>query len=381
MKKTLVSILMVLVLLCGGNVWARELTAEQKTELMDLLIDPIHSDDEVVRRRSCLATIMKAIGATEDRADQIGGELTWQGIFFSDRHDYFSPGYVVDESFAWYEGNYIALAEAIGVARGIIQDDGHLYFYPLKEAAIRDALSFMLRCLKLPDNWEERPLYEVAYETGLLQEEDAFARNMDENLTYGTLRTLTERFLKQERHLYFTFTWVEEGESWGLWAYAKKDEEGTQTYEEVAYTIHLTTDLYEPVKLYINQDLMEENDAFWKPIPCLAIRPVIEKIGGTVEWTPEEITIRYGEKVFACRMQNTHRRTFKYFMIRDLSGGRDWEETENIIISNKTDAGQYYVVLNQGYFETGSVSSILSRIGYSLIVDEEKREIYINRQP
>ena len=125
---------------------------------------------------------------------------------------------------------------------------------------------------------------------------------------------------------------------------------------------------------------MGKDDALWKPIPWLAIRPVIEKIGGTVEWTPEEITIRYGEKVFACRMQNTHRRTFKYFMIRDLSGGKNWEETENIIISNKTDAGQYYVVLNQGYFETDSVSSILSRIGYSLTVDEEKREIYINQQ-
>lgn len=158
------------------------------------LIAPYTVNDESgkVSRGDCAAAVMKLVGVDSDAA------------YISRTAFYYQP--VFDDVDSSNENaGYIFIAKYSDVAVGtncVLNDAGN--FTPYRCVTIRECLTFMLRCLKDPENVVWDNVMEDSVRSGLLQKDELSIFKPDEPLLNKNLRVLLSRMLNTDRYLYWS---------------------------------------------------------------------------------------------------------------------------------------------------------------------------------
>jgi len=178
----------------------KALTADYSKEenvgtILTAIVSYSNNASSLVTRSECIEMIMTVTGVSEQAAIDLA-TADYDAPIFSDvpRHDHVLDGYIVEAYFA---------GVALGVGAKNAPPDT---FDPDRNATIRECLTFMLRCLKNPNEVSWESVMEDSVEEGLLTEEELISFSADDPLDGEQFSALLQRMLWKNRYLY----WVPE---------------------------------------------------------------------------------------------------------------------------------------------------------------------------
>ncbi len=222
---------LVMALLCGAfGVSAAEGASEAEvySVLVEAgIIDEVNfSDDSIVCRVECVSAILICIGLTDDFVSSKRG-ADWYA--FADTSPFSYCGYADYAKIAYGEKCVVDTPTYGSSHRNTAWD--YLFFTDMA-ATVKEALAFMLRCLEDLSAENFDLTLEKAKEYSLISDEDAFAENIDEEITQGDFVLLLERFVQQKRYKYY-LTWDEAKFEAKSTIGGSIDEERSVTYFEM----------------------------------------------------------------------------------------------------------------------------------------------------
>lgn len=227
----IITILLVSSTVYGGN----ELNVIEKEKLLEKYSIVLDNSlkHEYVTREDCIVAIMKAIGAT-DNTNEYYRNIDFNTPIF---RDYFDNEKT--------EG-YILLAGLEEIALGwYVKDvfgENDKYFFPNKDATVKNAIIFMIRCLDdfgdetiINENGEKIVTQDIdlmikhAEEIGLIKKSDEFYSKLDTQMSTNNFCELLYRFINQKRYAYYQGEKVREN---GYDVSFTRDKERCMTYLE-----------------------------------------------------------------------------------------------------------------------------------------------------
>ena len=170
MWKKVVFFLILISLYINLNVEALNICYEdgQYDKIIKIIAPYIENEDNIISRGDCVATIMKLIGVDADTALEYADSDYYMPVFLDIGYDIMS--------------GYIIIAKYCNVAAGVdFYRDGVNNFMPDREVTVKEALTFMLRCLTDPQTLTWERIMEDSIKFGLLKEEDLLCRMLDKN--------------------------------------------------------------------------------------------------------------------------------------------------------------------------------------------------------
>lgn len=212
---------------------------ESELGKLGVLKTRVFKDDEDVTRYEALKTIILAIGGSDELVMEYNtNDLVFQPYMlwviprecgYYDMYEPLDGGeFEVKQKYATAESmGQINIAFYNGITKGEIHN-GKRYFLFDKKVSIREAVTFMVRCLKGVDI-EPDEAYKIAIEIGLIQKDDIYFGHGEQWLDYNYFRELLGRFIEQPRYLYFGNN--EDFPNVSI------DESGEMTYKEYLKTI------------------------------------------------------------------------------------------------------------------------------------------------
>lgn len=166
---------------------------------LNIIDESYFSNLDTVTRGECIVAIMRAIGATDSEIEKIGGDDL---IAFADTavYSYFGCAYLAEIA---YGEECVVDYPTSRTAHTLKNTD--IFFFPNREATVKEALAFMVRCLEKSDKdkYDIDNILEKAYYYGILNNDDPVIGNGDFLITQNHFCVLLERFLQQERYKYF----------------------------------------------------------------------------------------------------------------------------------------------------------------------------------
>jgi hypothetical protein len=188
----------------GGVAYAKDDTNNQRTSASDNqefqtlksygIVDDSLYNNEKVNREDCITAIMKLIGANS-KLEEGYKNSSIDGVMFLDAG-----------------GCYILEAEFERIAIGEPAEDTPLagnYFHPDRDVTVKEATTFMTRCLvNLGETYEViskvdlNATFNIAKEIGLIQKTDIFYDKGENTLKPDEFCTLLYRMLYMPRYKY-----------------------------------------------------------------------------------------------------------------------------------------------------------------------------------
>lgn len=217
-----------------------QMKLESELGRLGVLKTRVFKDDGDITRYEALKTIILAIGGSDELimdyntsylifdTSMLGPSVPREYGYY-DTHEPLDGGeFEWNQKYATAEGlGQINIAFYNGITKGEIHN-GKRYFLFDKKVSIREAVTFMVRCLKGVDI-EPDEAYKIAIEIGLIQKDDIYFGHGEQWLDYNYFRELLGRFIEQPRYLYFGNN--EEFPKVSI------DESGEMTYKEYLKTI------------------------------------------------------------------------------------------------------------------------------------------------
>jgi len=170
-------------------------------------------ESESISRAECLSAVMRVIGVTDDFV-----ESHWKIAF--------EVPPLNDADFGTRETKWyinVGTLEGIAFGKEFNYENRPRYFKPQDNALISDCVNFIINCVSDTTN-----RLNEAEKIGLILKEDAFYKNLDENLTSETLCVLLYRMMNMKRHLYFAEGLYFTNDHFGM----KVDSSGIETYKD-----------------------------------------------------------------------------------------------------------------------------------------------------
>lgn len=192
MWKKVVFFLILISLYINLNVEALNICYEdgQYDKIIKIIAPYIENEDNIISRGDCVATIMKLIGVDADTALEYADSDYYMPVFLDIGYDIMS--------------GYIIIAKYCNVAAGVdFYRDGVNNFMPDREVTVKEALTFMLRCLTDPQTLTWERIMEDSIKFGLLKEEELELYVADGELQSKQFYTLLCRMLDKNRYLYW----------------------------------------------------------------------------------------------------------------------------------------------------------------------------------
>lgn len=185
-KKCIITFILLCLGLSDSVMANNNLNVDKHNEIINIILP------NQITRRECITAIMKVIGVDKKTANM------W------DESWYYVPMFDDVDGHKGIDG-YIFVAKFNNITNGVNcqQDDYLNNFEPDRAVTVKECLTFMLRCLKGPENVDWNTIMSCSIEEGLIEEN---IYTGDELLTREDFSVLLGRMLESGRYLY----WPEE---------------------------------------------------------------------------------------------------------------------------------------------------------------------------
>ncbi len=200
---SIVSTLLLIYTCCAFEV--NDKIAEQTISELGIVDTAIFEEEHTITRNDSISLIMRAIGVPDNVFEESYGAPDIQMAPFDDADNYFSICKFTTGT------NYVGLSmQHTDVILGEAQWEDergikYIQINPTRPVTTKEAVAFMVRCLKNPpmDEKDLEQTFARGLEVGLIKTTDSFYLEPDKPISCNDFFVMLQRFLYQPMYLYF----------------------------------------------------------------------------------------------------------------------------------------------------------------------------------
>lgn len=211
MKRIIGLLLTLFIVFSACNTWVvanDDVQIKSEIEKLGILDTGLFEKESILTRNDCVALIMKAIGMPENvynntynSPSPVFSDYTDCSVF-----DVYDKEMEIFEKCKFTKGNYVwAAAKYANIVFGESRDNGRIYFNFTRPVTTKEAVAFMVRCLKNPDMdlTGLDQTFQRGIELGLIKTTDVCYLESDNPILPNDFFTILYRFLQQPVYLYY----------------------------------------------------------------------------------------------------------------------------------------------------------------------------------